>query len=97
MIELHNIDCMEYMAGLPDKAFDLAIVDPPYGIERFKKPSGSTRFNSSKLMQEFGLTWDNKPLNEYFIDLFRVSKNQIIFGANNFQLPPSEYFLIWDK
>jgi len=90
-------DNMELMARYPDNYFDLAIVDPPYGIERFKKPSGTTRFKSSKLMQEEGLTWDNKPKDEYFEELFRVSKNQIIWGANNFILPPSEYFLVWNK
>lgn len=90
-------DNMKLMARYPDKYFDLAIVDPPYGIERFKKPSGTTRFKSSKLMQEEGLTWDNKPKDEYWEELFRVSKNQIIWGANNFTLPPSEYFLVWNK
>ena len=91
------MDCMEGMRRYDDNYFDLAIVDPPYGIERFKKPSGTTRFKSSKLMQEEGLTWDNKPKDEYFEELFRVSKNQIIWGANNFTLPPSEYFLVWNK
>jgi len=90
-------DNMELMSRYPDNYFDLAVVDPPYGIERFKKPSGTTRFKSSKLMQEEGLTWDNKPKAEYWNELFRVSKNQIIWGANNFTLPPSEYFLVWNK
>tara|TARA_R110000772_G_scaffold37589_4_gene89227 strand:- start:2955 stop:3554 length:600 start_codon:yes stop_codon:yes gene_type:complete len=88
---------MELMARYEDNHFDLAIVDPPYGIERFKKASGIARFKSSKLMQEDGLTWDNKPSSEYWIELFRVSKNQIVWGANNFEMPPSEYFLIWNK
>ena len=96
-LTITNEDNMELMARYPDKYFDLAIVDPPYGIERFKKPSGNTRFKSSKLMQEEGLTWDNKPSNEYWKELFRVSNNQIVWGANNFVMPPSEYFLIWDK
>ena len=96
-IEITNEDNMALMARYPDKYFDLAIVDPPYGIDRFKKPSGTTRFKSSKLMQEEGLTWDNKPKGEYFEELFRVSKNQIIWGANNFILPTSEYFLVWNK
>lgn len=97
MIELLHIDCMEYMATLPDKAFELAIVDPPYGIGRFEKPSGTTRFKHSKEMQQDGLKWDKPPTEEYFTELFRVSKNQIIWGANNFTLPPTEYFCIWDK
>jgi site-specific DNA-methyltransferase (adenine-specific) len=96
-ITITNEDNMELMARYPDNYFDLAIVDPPYGIERFKKPSGKTRFKNSKLMQEEGLTWDNKPNEEYFNELFRVSKNQIVWGANNFIMPPSEYFLIWNK
>jgi site-specific DNA-methyltransferase (adenine-specific) len=97
MITLTNEDNMELMSRYADKYFDLAIVDPPYGIERFKKPSGNTRFKTSKLMQNEGLIWDKKPKNEYFDELFRVSKNQIIWGANNFNLPPTEYFCIWDK
>lgn len=96
-VELLHIDCMEYMAGLEDNAFQLAITDPPYGIKRFEKPSGSTRFNSSQMMQKVGLKWDIKPPKEYFTELFRVSRNQIIWGANNFDLPSSEYFCIWDK
>lgn len=96
-VTLLNCDCMAYMRGLPDKAFDLAIVDPPYGIKRFEKPAGSTRFGSSKKMQEEGLKWDSRPPPEYWEQLFRVSKNQIVWGANNFQLPPTEYFCIWNK
>jgi site-specific DNA-methyltransferase (adenine-specific) len=95
--KVFNIDCMVGMAEYPDKYFDLAVVDPPYGIKRFEKPSGTTRFNSSKMMQEDGLTWDIKPTDEYWKQLFRISKNQIVFGANNFVMPPSEYFLVWDK
>ena len=85
---------MDYMATLPDKAFDLAIVDPPYGIERFKK--GSLRFDKINQYSD-GLKWDIKPDAMFFDELFRVSNNQIIFGANNFVLPPSEYFCVWDK
>jgi len=97
MIELLNVDCMEYMAMQPDNAFDLAIVDPPYGIERFQKAAGTTRFSSSKKMQKEGLKWDRRPESEYWQELFRVSKEQIAWGANNFSLPPTEYFCIWDK
>lgn len=96
-MKLLNIDCLEVLKEYPDNEFDLAIVDPPYGISRFEKPSGNTRFKSSKLMQEKGLTWDKKPSEEYFKELFRVSENQIIWGANNFELPPTEYFCIWNK
>ena len=93
----YNEDCLQAMKQIPDKYFDLAIVDPPYGITRFEKPSGKTRFKNSKMMQEEGLLWDKKPSREYFDELFRVSKDQIIWGANNFELPPTEYFCIWDK
>jgi site-specific DNA-methyltransferase (adenine-specific) len=96
-ITITNEDNMQLMARYPDNYFELAIVDPPYGIERFKKSSGKTRFKSSKLMQEDGLTWDIKPSDEYWKELFRVSKNQIVWGANNFIMPPSEYFLVWNK
>lgn len=96
-INLYNEDCLQAMKAMQDKQFDLAIVDPPYGIERFKKPSGTTRFKSSELMQKEGLTWDKKPTQAYWDELWRVSKNQIVWGGNNFSLPETEYFLIWDK
>ncbi len=87
-------DCMDIMAKMPDKSNDLCITDPPYGIERFKK--GSLRFDKIGEYQN-GLKWDSKPTQEYFSELFRISKYQIIWGANNFTLPESEYFIIWDK
>jgi len=95
--KLNNMDCMEGMKQFPDKYFELAIVDPPYGIERFKKPAGKTRFNSSKMFQESGILWDKKPDKKYFNELKRISKYQIIFGMNNFELPTTEYFIVWDK
>lgn len=85
---------MEYMKTLPDKAFELAIVDPPYGIARF----GNRVEVSNRICKEAKINkWDIKPPEEYFSELFRVSKNQIIWGANNFNLPNSEYFIVWDK
>ena len=84
---------MELMARYEDNHFDLAIVDPPYGIERFKK-GGSVinKYGSENRI------WNNeKPTEQYFNELFRVSKKQIIWGANNFNLPTSEYFIIWQK
>lgn len=90
-----NIDCMVGMAEYPDKYFDLAVVDPPYGLERLQK--GSLRLGGIKGNYENKLEWDKKPNNFYWNELFRVSKNQIVWGANNFQMPPSEYFLIWNK
>ena len=93
-ITITNEDNMELMARYPDNYFELAIVDPPYGIERFKK--GSLRFDKSEKAKN-GLQWDVKPNKKYFEELFRVSKNQIVWGANNFIMPPSEYFLVWNK
>lgn len=97
MIEYFNEDCMIGMARYPDKHFDLAIVDPPYGLDRYKKNDGG----NSKKIRCFGdkdKNWNNeKPSEEYFEELFRISKSQIIFGANNFNLPTSEYFIVWDK
>lgn len=87
------MDCMEAMREMPDKAFELAIVDPPYGLERFKHGGSHVNRYGDETKQ-----WNNtKPSAKYFDELFRVSKSQIIWGANNFELPPSEYFIIWDK
>jgi site-specific DNA-methyltransferase (adenine-specific) len=86
---------MQLMARYPDKYFDLAIVDPPYGLERLQK--GSLRLGGVKGNYKDKLEWDKKPTEEYFNELFRVSKNQIVWGANNFIMPTSEYFLIWNK
>jgi site-specific DNA-methyltransferase (adenine-specific) len=92
-IEITNECNMELMKRYPDNYFDLAIVDPPYGIERFKKGGSHINKHGSEKGQ-----WNNeKPTKEYFNELFRVSKNQIIWGANNFELPTSEYFIIWQK
>ena len=101
-IQLLNMDCMEYMATLPDKAFDLAIVDPPYGIEQLsveenRDPNSKFRRSLSKIVAS-AKSWNGKkPTSEYFNELFRVSTEQIIWGANNFTLPESEYFCVWDK
>ena len=99
MITATNEDNMLMMARYPDNHFDLAIVDPPYGIERFKKVTDtpSEKDVHAKKFQKMGLVNDTKPSKEYWKELFRVSKHQIVFGANNFTMPESEYFLIWDK
>ena len=89
-----NEDNMELMARYPDKYFDLAIVDPPYGIDVTKMNMGSRK----RAEQDKKKNWDNDiPTKNYFIELFRVSKNQIIWGGNYFDLPRSQYFCIWDK
>jgi site-specific DNA-methyltransferase (adenine-specific) len=92
---LYNMDCMEGMKDIPDKYFELAIVDPPYGINinhNMGRRKGDKRSSYKKV------TWDSEPPTaEYFEELFRVSKNQIIWGANYFQLPPNKCFIIWQK
>ena len=94
MLTITNEDNMELMARYHDKYFDLAIVDPPYGIGASEMTMGSGKNKKYKKEKN----WDNETPNEdYFNELFRVSKNQIIWGANNFFLPPTEYFCIWDK
>lgn len=94
MIELILDDCMNVMKDYEDNHFDLAIVDPPYGIARF----GNRVEVSNRICKEAKINkWDIKPTKEYFDELFRISKNQIIWGANNFTLPESEYFIVWDK
>ena len=98
-LEIKNECNLELMKRYEDNHFDLAIVDPPYGIERFKKVTDkpSEKDVHAKRFQGMGLVNDIKPTKEYWDELFRVSKHQIVFGANNFTMPESEYFLIWDK
>ena len=90
----YNVDCMEYMATLPDKAFDLAVVDPPYGIE--KGFSATSRIAKYGQMESVN---DQKPNKEYFEQLIRAAKNQIVFGYNHLSnlLPPTKEFLFWYK
>ena len=89
---LLHIDCMEFMAGLPDKAFDLAIVDPPYRDAKDNAPTKHLRAMDGDMRK-----WQNKPSKDYFAELFRVSKNQIIWGSNNFELPITNGILFWYK
>tara|TARA_R100000008_G_C3582905_1_gene169864 strand:- start:17 stop:646 length:630 start_codon:yes stop_codon:yes gene_type:complete len=92
---LINDDCMNILPKYEDNYFDLAIVDPPYGIKRFGDRVETT--NRLEPIKTKINEWDIKPSPEYFKELFRVSKNQIIWGANNFTLPNTEYFIVWDK
>jgi len=93
MTQITNEDNMELMARYPDKYFDLAIVDPPYGINAGKMTMGSGKHNFTK-----GKDWDSSiPSDDYFNELFRVSKHQIIWGGNYFPLPLNNNWLIWDK
>ena len=92
--KIYNADCMDILKQLPDKCIDLVLTDPPYGIGRFgNRVEISNRINCTAKINK----WDKKPNQELFNEIFRVSKNQIIFGANNFTLPESEYFLVWNK
>ena len=99
----YNIDCMEGMREFPDNYFELAIVDPPYGIgydTQAEKNSGQKSKNGASRKREYhGGGWDVKPSREYFDELMRVSKNQVIWGGNYFTdyLPPSKSFICWDK
>ena len=96
MIELHNIDCMEAMKQMPDKAFDLAIVDPPYGIGTCQEYGNTRGIPKSYPKKE----WDSDiPKAEYWAELFRVAKNQIVFGGNYMTkfLPVSRGWIYWRK
>jgi len=98
----YNMDCMTFMKECRDKQFDLAIVDPPYGIKELtgKDAAGGHGKLKNRILditaKKFN-EWDKAPSKEYFAELFRVSKNQVIFGGNYFDLPPVRGFIIWDK
>lgn len=100
-IELHNIDCMEFMKGCKDNEFDLAIVDPPYGLDLANMNMGignSPKASKARNRKWKPKDWDSStPNSEYFKELFRVSKNQFIWGGNYFDLPPCKFYVLWDK
>lgn len=100
----YNMDCMEGMKQFTDKYFGLAIVDPPYGISIHKMnytQSGAKKIGKATRRDYSNISdWDSKaPDKKYFDELFRVSKNQIIWGGNYFteNLPSSKSFVVWDK
>lgn len=130
--KVYNIDCMEAMKQIPDKYFDLAVVDPPYGggsqsVKVEENSSAADRIGIQRSVQgsvgcltdtisatRTGGTWAKKyqiggifskdirhwdiaPPKEYFDELARISKNQIIWGGNYFDLPPARCFLVWRK
>ena len=115
-IELLNMDCMDYMRDLPDNTFDLAIVDPPYGIGESGKTNasrgsaaGAGKWLGSRNTTGAGVPstqfahkdWDKEPPSKaYFDELERISRNQIIWGANHFIDRigrPSSCWIVWDK
>lgn len=109
------MDCMDALREMPDKCFDLAVVDPPYGdgaqaapppgknpywerfggrFDKYRMPDG--REMGSEIRKKI-IAWDVAPGKEYFDQLFRVSRNQVIWGGNYFALPPTRCFFIWEK
>ena len=97
----YNGDCMELMRQTPDKYYDLAIIDPPYGLDLANMNMGVGKSKKASKIQNRKWKpkdWDkNAPTQEYFNELFRISKNQIIWGGNYFELPPCKNYIIWDK
>ena len=93
-VTLYNADCLDILPTLGK--VDAVVTDPPYGIERFQKGFGTTRFVGFGA-ENVGLIWDRKPDASLFDNLLRVGSVHVIWGANNFVLPPSECFLVWDK
>jgi len=94
-VTVHHCDCMELMRATPDGAFDLAIVDPPYGIG-INMNQGRRKGDVIKHARK---TWDaSPPAAEYWNELRRVSREQIVWGANNFGwIPPHNGWVVWDK
>jgi site-specific DNA-methyltransferase (adenine-specific) len=91
---IYNMDCMVAMKEIPDKYFELAIVDPPYGI----KINMNMGRRKGKRPDHVVKNWDDAPPDgEYFDELFRVSQNQIIWGGNYFELPITKSWIFWDK
>ena len=94
----YNMDCMEGMKEFPDKYFELCIVDPPYGLGDRLTDGGHKKNPMEKYRKSYEQKrWDVAPNSEYFCELFRVSKNQIIWGGNYFALPPTRGIICWDK
>ena len=106
---LYHMDCMEGMKRFPDGYFELAVVDPPYGIDlKWNqlgkigiRKDGSVRSNLDidriSCVEYENKSWDKRPEPEYFEELSRVSKKQIIFGGNHFPLPPTGGWIVWNK
>jgi len=101
MNKVYLMDCVEGMKGTPDNWYDLAVVDPPYGLDLANMNMGAGKSKKASKIQNRKWKpkdWDKEtPTAEYFAELFRVSKNQIIWGGNYFDLPPCKNYIIWDK
>lgn len=106
MIELHNVDCMEFLRGQPDKAFDLAIVDPPYGMMGNTFTCKAIQFANEGQTKSVldctskrGLSLGGRPDRQYFVELERVAVNSIVWGMQYFvpHLVPHACVIIWDK
>ena len=100
--EVFNMDCIDYMRKCSNKQFDLAIVDPPYGVEdmtgkNFAHGGGKLKNRILNKKADDVTRWDKPPKPEYWKELFRISKYQIIWGGNYFDLPPTRGFIVWDK
>ena len=99
--QTYNMDCMEYMRQFPDKHFQLSIVDPPYGLDLANMNMGAGKSKKASKIQNRKWKpkdWDKSvPTDEYFNELFRISKNSIIWGGNYFPLPPCKNYVVWDK
>lgn len=101
-MNITNEDNMTLMARYPDKHFELAIVDPPYGVEditgmEFSHNRGMLKKRAFGVGSDKIKKWDKAPNSDYFNELFRVSKNQIIWGGNYFDLPKYRCPIVWDK
>lgn len=102
-ISIYNCDCMELLKQTPDNYYSLALVDPPYGIGASIQKESSSKIKGRKnsivkRSSHNSKNWDNEiPSDKYFNELFRVSKNQIIWGGNYFPLPLTNSWLIWNK
>ena len=98
-LSIYNMDNMELMKQIPDKYFDIAIVDPPYGLGN-RLSDGGGKFKETPMAKLYrNKDWDVLPPKKYWDELFRISKNQVVFGANYFleYLPNTRGFICWDK
>lgn len=101
MNKIYNMDALAFMKQVPDKYFDLCLTDPPYGIDLANMNMGAGKSPKSSRIENRkweSKDWDKKtPEQEIFDEIFRISKNQIIWGGNYFDLPPYKFYILWDK